>query len=135
MADLHTFETEPQLLSRWMQLVMQAQVGSSEESYAILAAQNQIVALQRKTAQHDDTHAQLRWEGEDPMWTAIAGDRIAVVVTDDDDASPFAYQAWLALENKINQPIEHCGPQGLYTLEGAKAWCADRLTGLTEELA
>src|SRR5512138_2572765 len=75
-------------LTAWMQLVLRSQVsGDNPESIAILAAHNEIVALQRKTAHADDTGVALEWGGEDPCWSAPApGSRLAVVVTDDDEA-------------------------------------------------
>ena len=76
-------------LAVWMQLVLRSQASADHpESNAILAAHNAIVALQRKNAHADDTGVALTWDGEDPMWSARApGDRLAVVVTDDDEAS------------------------------------------------
>ena len=57
---------------------------------------------------------------------------MAVVVTDDDEASVYSYQAWIADEGKTGTPRDGCGPQGCYTLRGARAWCSDRLAGLHE---
>jgi hypothetical protein len=133
MADLQRLDGPN--LTAWMQLVLRSQVsGDNSESIAILAAHNEIVALQRKTAHADDTGVALEWGGEDPCWSAPApGSRLAVVVTDDDEDSPFNYQAWIAADGAIGKPLSGCGPFGCYTLSGGKAWCADRLSGLLEE--
>ena len=85
---------------------------------AILAgrARDEIVALQRKNAHADDTGVALVWDGEDPMWSATApGEMLAVVVTDDDEASVYSYQAWIADVGKTGTPRAGCGPQGCYT--------------------
>jgi len=119
-------------LSNWMKLVMQSSVGEGDDSRAILAAHNEIVALQRATSLTDDIGPALDWGGGDPIWAAPAGDFVAVVVTDDDDDSVFSYQAWLADAGATSSPRTGCGPQGCYTLRGARAWCSDRLAGLHE---
>ena len=117
MSELHRLADSTNQ-TEWMKLVMRAQVGEGAESRAILAAHNELVALQRAASSHDDTVQRLTWEGEDPMWTAILpGARIAVVVTDDDEGSVFNYQAWLASEANTGQPLYACGPQGVYTLD------------------
>ena len=119
-------------LSNWMKLVMQSSVGEGDDSRAILAAHNEIVALQRATSLTDDIGPTLDWKGADPIWEAAASDFTAVVVTDDDEASPYSYQAWLSDMGATGTPRAGCGPQGCYTLRGARAWCTDRLAGLQE---
>ena len=119
-------------LSNWMKLVMQASVGEGAESRAILAAHNEIVALQRAASLTDDIGPTLDWKGADPMWEAAAGDFTAVVVTDDDEDSTYSYQAWIADMGATGTPKAGCGPQGCYTLRGARGWCSDRLAGLME---
>ena len=130
MSDLHRLDGDNQ--TNWMKLVLRSSVSEDDESKAILAAHNALVAFQRAASSADDTGTALEWTGEDPMWTAFAGARVAVVVTDDDESSLFNYQAWIAGEGAINRPLEGCGPVGCYTLVGGQAWGIDRLTGLAE---
>src|SRR5438045_9352263 len=108
MADLQRLDGSN--LTAWMQLVLRSQVSSDNpESNAILAAHNAIVALQRKTAHADDTGVALVWDGEDPMWSAtVPGEMLAVVVTDDDEASCYNYQAWMAAAGAQGTPLERC---------------------------
>lgn len=131
MSDLHRL-TDGANQTNWMKLVMQSSVGEGDDAKAILAAHNEIVALQRATSLTDDIGPALAWEGADPQWLAPGGDFMAVVVTDDDEASVYSYQAWIADVGKPGTPRDGCGPQGCYTLRGARAWCSDRLAGLHE---
>jgi hypothetical protein len=119
-------------LANWMKLVLQSSVGEGPEARAILAAHNEIVALQRATNAADDTGIALVWAGDDPIWSAATETGWAVVVTDDDETSGYNYYAWLAGRGDTSIPLATCGPTGCYTLLGAKAWCSDRLTGLHE---
>jgi hypothetical protein len=131
MSELHRF-TDGANQTNWMRLVMQSAVAGTDEAKAILAAHNEIVEGQRKASLTDDIGPSLDWKGGDPMWEAAAGDFTAVVVTDDDEDSTYSYQAWIADMGATGTPKAGCGPQGCYTLRGARGWCSDRLAGLME---